>query len=50
MRNTTKTRPAEAAARATNPSQLQWNVLNTSKYPTPGPVFFLVFACESVET
>jgi hypothetical protein len=49
MRNTIKTRPAEAAARAANPPQLQRNVLNTGKSSTPGPVFFLVFAGETVE-
>jgi hypothetical protein len=49
MRNTTKTRPAEPSARATNPPQLQRNVLNTSKFSSPGPVFFLVFASAAVE-
>jgi hypothetical protein len=49
MRNTTTIRPAEPSARAANPPQLQRNVLNTSKSSTPGPVFFLVFACETVE-
>ena len=49
MRNTPKTRPSEAATRAAIPLQLKRNLPDTSKFSTPGPVFFLVFACESVE-
>jgi len=40
MRNPAKTRPVEPSSGAMNPPQLQRNVLNTSKFSTPGPVFF----------
>jgi hypothetical protein len=40
MRNATKTRTAEAQAGATKPTQLERNVLDTSKYSSRGPVFF----------
>jgi hypothetical protein len=49
MRNTTKTRPAEAPAGAKNPPQPKRNVPDTSKFPTPGPVFFLIFDRANVE-
>ena len=40
MRNTAKTRPAEAATRASYPPQPKRNVPDTSKSPSPGFVFF----------
>jgi hypothetical protein len=50
MRNAPETRPAKAPAGATNPTQPRRNVLNTRKFSTPGPVFFLNFAGATVET
>jgi hypothetical protein len=49
MRNAPETRPAKAPAGATNPTQSRRNVPDTNKFPSPGPVFFLIFACEEVE-
>jgi hypothetical protein len=49
MRNTTKTRPAEAPAGAKNPPQPKRNVPDTSKFTSHSPVFSLVFASATVK-